>query len=851
MRYIPPEGDPKSKICLLGEAGGAHEERRGRPFVGPAGGVLEDCLHAAGIIRSECYITNVFKFRIYKDASKNIRHPETDEILWHNSRGFTEAAEEYLQELYDELNEIKANVIVPLGNPALEAITSKKGISKWRGSVLDVNLKHTQKAVPCIHPSATLQSGDYLVRYYMVFDLRRAKEEAEFREIRRRQRHSIINPSFEEVIANLDLIYTEAVTKQLPVNFDIEVTNQEIFCISFSISPNWAISVPIQYKWTADEEAEIWRWINKILSCEEISKCNQNILFDAWVLAVKNHILVKGRLDDPMVANHLIYPDFPKSLEFLTSIHTDHPYYKDDGKVWLKGLSKDDEQFYIYSCLDSMISLECMEKLNRELDEKGYRELYEFTLQLYRPLLYMMYHGMKVNREKLAEARSQIEEKMNKAQAELNEIAGGELNVNSFKQVSKYFYGVQEPDGTWTGGKVQQPYRNSKGRITTDDKAMARLAKATSTREGFREAKLIQEIRAYRKLLGTYMDIELDRDSRFRCSYNPRGTTTGRLSSSRTLFGTGTNMQNLPPEFKQFLVADDGFLLIELDKSQAEWVVVAYAGGDANMIKVIEEGLDPHSWTGRLITGIEDLALIKKEAKLLGHESNPLIINELRKKHFPELIDFEHRGGYIPRMFSIRQCGKHSNHGLNYGMGYRKFALQYEIPETEAKTIVDKYHQAYPGIRQGYHAHIQYQLRKNRIVVNCFGRKRHFFGRWGHDLFNQAYDFVAQSTVADLINHGLIKIYYDRDPCMRPLELLAQVHDSILFQFPVKDFELMAKAILRCVEHLDPEMEYHGRKFRIGTEMKVGLNWRDMQEVEIGKEVDGLARRLSEIYKEL
>ena len=67
----------------------------------------------------------------------------------------------------------------------------------------------------------------------------------------------------------------------------------------------------------------------------------------------------------------------------------------------------------------------------------------------------------------------------------------------------------------------------------------------------------MQEYRSQSKMLNTYLEMGYDSDRRLRCSYNIRGTWTGRLSSSQTIFETGGNFQNIPPEMRGFLVSDE------------------------------------------------------------------------------------------------------------------------------------------------------------------------------------------------------------------------------------------------------------------------------------------------------
>ena len=126
---------------------------------------------------------------------------------------------------------------------------------------------------------------------------------------------------------------------------------------------------------------------------------------------------------------------------------------------------------------------------------------------------------------------------------ELNDTADYPFNPGSFKQCMEYFY----------DHKGIAPYTNRKtGKPTTDDKAMARIFRKFE----LPEARLVQECRSLGKLLGTYLEVEYDSDKRLRCFYDPRGTTSGRLSSSKTIFDKGLNFQNLDPRFKSFLVPD-------------------------------------------------------------------------------------------------------------------------------------------------------------------------------------------------------------------------------------------------------------------------------------------------------
>lgn len=473
-----------------------------------------------------------------------------------------------------------------------------------------------------------------------------------------------------------------------------------------------------------------------------------------------------------------------------------------------------DANFLRYSALDSACTLEIQQAFWDDLD-KGYRKAYDMTMNIFPVLMFMQTRGIKVNRAALDETKIDVLKVAAEKQEELNELCGRELNINSPKDCQAYFYdelGIP-------------PYRNAEGRPTVDDLALQRLVRGTVARPGLRQAKLVQEIRGLKKLYGTYLNLEFDTDGRMRCSFNPRGTKFGRLSSSKTIFGTGTNFQNLPQEFKKFLVADDGMCFLEVDKRQAEWVVVAYCTGDANMIKAIESGTDVHVHTASLMFHVEP-DLVKLDAKLIGHETDAEHIRALRSgdsllaKHLRE----------CPRSMSLRQCGKKSNHGLNYDEGPNGFAMINEIDQAEAKRIVNMYHSIYPGIRIWYET-VKRTLHKDRELTNCFGRTVRFLGAWNDKLWKSAYSMLPQSTVVDSLNGGMESIYEDSYLCgSQELngDVLAQVHDSVLMQFPIsalKDRDTFDRVTGKITAYTSPEMSYNGRTFSIASDYKVGLNW--------------------------
>jgi len=316
-RIIPGEGSKDSKICIIGEAGGAHEDMQLRPFVGPAGTVLEQCLAAAGLSRRDCYITNVVKIK-----------PKGNDIApYFNDRtgSFTPAGQEWVNELYEELKDVRANVLVPLGKVALAATTGNHRISRYRGYVCaGLPAIGSRKVIPAYHPAASLR-GQYILRYYITADLQKAKVECASPAITRPERKIVVPDALSECLEWL------AFMKEQPAwACDIEVVNFEVSAIGFAPSAKLAVSIPMYHEhWTVDEEATIWWHINELLTGPAI-KIFQNGIFDCHFLAVRCGILVAPPIEDTMIAHSIQYPEMLKGLEFLVSIHCgSQQYYKD------------------------------------------------------------------------------------------------------------------------------------------------------------------------------------------------------------------------------------------------------------------------------------------------------------------------------------------------------------------------------------------------------------------------------------------------------------------------------------------------------------------------------------------
>lgn len=791
---VPSEGSPNAKLVLVGEAPGAIEVRQGKPFVGPAGELLNRLLSSAGVSRYSCYITNVIKEQPPSTDKKTNDVSTFLDLSRKNLAIETEAYKEYLAQLKAELECTTSNTFVAFGNVPLYALTGifPPNITKRRGSVYPCTLVPGRKVVASIHPAACLHEGRdggmYIWQYLIAHDIQRAIIETGYPNIRGAEYEVITEPSYYKIKENL------AIMLQLTqVAFDIEVVNLEVSCISLAGLVNdriRSISIPFlkggkEYM-TPDQEESIWRDIANILGDGTVKKIGQNLVFDTQFLFRKYGIVTRNT-EDTMIAHAIAFPDFPKGLDFIASMHTTTPYYKDEGKKYLK-IGGSDLSFWEYNAKDSGVCIDAFPSIMQDIERSNNQQTYDRQKKLIEVLVYMSERGVKIDREAIDAESKRIGEELEVLQEQLNESVGRVVNPDSPKQLQGLFY---EELGF-------RPYINRKtGTPTTDEDALKRLS-----RKGAKPAEIILKMRSLSKMKGTYLDAKFDSDDRIRCSYNPVGTTSGRLSSSKTIWGTGINMQTDPPEFRKFLLFDDAYVGYNIDLSQAENRIVAYVAPEPAMIEAFESRVDVHRRTASFIY----------------------------EKPEEEITDDE------------RQWGKRANHGLNYGLGHKTFALYYDIPENQAQKIVLRYHQAYPGI-QKYQQDIVAQLSKNRTIENLMHRHRVYRDRWGDALFKEAYSFIPQSTVADVIDErGLIYIYYNRDLFL-PVELLAQRHDSIAFQIPLSvPWNKHAEILLAIKESLETPLIAGGRSFVIPADLQMGAN---MYKYDVENPFPGAMRKIS------
>ena len=836
-----------ARVLLVLDYPSGDDVRQGKACAGAYGTILASCLASAGIALSTCSIIFIFPFPNENYCVNKFFTEKT---------GLTSEGLEFLNPLRERILDLDPTVIVPIGEMALQLITGKRGIEKYRGSILESSLVLGLKAIPTVHPRDSFKR--FLLRYHIASDCKKIARESLRREIVLPVRTLLINPLFSEVISYLKDIKENkkeiAIDIECPVPKPVKdkttgVTKiygtKGVTCISFATAPDYCMSIPFNnYVWTETQEIEIWDIISYILFSEEIRKKYQNgACFDIIYQFMVHSLITRGAISDTLIKTNILYPEFPKSLAFLTSTRTDEPYYKDDGKEVNVDGTRDWNQYYIYNAKDSAVDFEIDIDLDKELEKSGNLPMWEYSQRLIEPLFYLQVRGIKINEKKLKEHKEEAKVYLKSLQEKLNTLVGEPINVSSPKQIMEFFYTKKNyPSITKS---IKDKDGNRKEVVTVDNKAMTKIARLYDSEE----ARLEKKIRGCSKLIGTYLELPFDEDSRMRGAFK-QSTKFGRLASSKTPFKTGMNQQNLPKVFMEFLEADDGFMCFELDKAQAEWVDSAYYFNEPNMIRAVEAGEDVHVSTAMLMFGAPK-ELIERENEILGPLTEPTEIEALRREKCPEVFLYP----ILPNM-SMRQAGKKCNHSFNYGLSSTGFSMNYDMPTAQGKICYDLYHKkAYPGILKA-HERIRNQIVLNRTLINGFGWKRRFLGRLDDNTFRQAYSYHGQSTVGRLLNEGIISIYYqqfdpDLAPFMRPVDLFSQVHDSVKGQYPDTELRNFAKALKQMQLDLDIPLKANGRTYVIKTDAKVGYNLKKMETVPLYGTEEEIYLKLLEIKKKL
>lgn len=326
-------------IAFVAEAPTWEEEHYNAPYKSR---LFNSMLRAAGLNREDYLLTYVF----------NESLPDGDVAAWcapltvARAGGYGDLTpigdsgillpehRHHLDRLRGELEACSPSVIVPLGGTALWAFTGSTGIGAVRGTVAEATMLRPGAKLLPTYPAAFIQKQ---FKFYSVVvdDLQRAAKEAtRGASIFLPTRELILEPTLNQVrdsvqrILNTDLL-----------SVDIETAWGQITCIGFSPSPDYGICVPFvdrrnvsrSYWSTAEQEAEAWKVVRSVLA-SDTAKLGQNFGgYDLYWLLEKHRCYVRNLTHDTRLMYHALFPELPKSLEFMQA-HSTQGAWKFMGK---------------------------------------------------------------------------------------------------------------------------------------------------------------------------------------------------------------------------------------------------------------------------------------------------------------------------------------------------------------------------------------------------------------------------------------------------------------------------------------------------------------------------------------
>jgi len=768
-KYIPGYGPLGAKIMILGECPNYDDIQK--PFTKSR--ELDTLLKEANINKGNCWLSTVSKYHI----SPNIGKKKIPFAIRAKNEGID--IHKQLEELQNEINGIKPNVILGVGKTALWALTGKTNIENYRGSIL---LGMGRKFIPSYNPdhlnwhATDIEFKGYWNRPIILFDYKRVLNQSYSSDIILPQRTLQIAKSSYDLAQFRDLYKLH--TK---MSVDIEAAGHCLpVCIGIAFNKSHGMCVPL---WNTDgisnipdaDLIQIWIILAELLSIKDI--IGQNFNYDRDKIR-RLGFTINRLVSDTMLKAHAINPELPKRLAFNQSIFTDEPFYKDEGMY--EGSITD---LLIGCARDACVTYEIDENMNSDLDELGQRSFYEnFLMRLPEFYLAIENQGFNIDTKQRDFLIHKYVEWDEHLRYELFKLTGTEINVNSPKQISILLY-----------DNYKLPRREGTG----EEELTALLNNQTNGAklpEHRKTIELILEDRRVRKSVNTYLMALPDYDSRMRTTYYPC-LETGRSSTGQqdppirpiievigedgkikkkslgAAFQTMTKHGDVGQDIRSMYIPDsDGEIFIQADSAQAEVRIVFLLADDEQALYDIDHH-DYHALTASwFFGGIEN----DYSKKVIGYES------------------------------PIRFAGKRLRNAGHLGVGKRRAAIsvntdarKFKIPIAITEAIAERalkiFHSKQPKIQSVFHTSVIKCLEKNRQLYapvpfgidSPIGGKRTFFERWGDELFRQAFSYIPQRTISDNTKGAGLRIK-ERIP---NIKIVLESHDSLLFCINKSDVE--------------------------------------------------------------
>ncbi len=385
--------------------------------------------------------------------------------------------------------------------------------------------------------------------------------------------------------------------------------------------------------------------------------------------------------------------------------------------------------------------------------------------------------GMLVDPDRLRSLSEGLATQITEVERSIRDLAGDEtFNIGSPMQLSHVLFDVM---GLPTKGLK----KTKRGYYSTNAKVLSDLARDHEI------VRLILDWREKSKIKSTYLDTlgPLRRgDGRVHTTYNQTITATGRLSSS------DPNLQNIPTRselgrtVKTAFSAGEGSVFLAVDYSQIELRLLAHLSGDEHLVRAFNEGEDFHAETAARVFGVP--------------------VSEVT----PDL----------------RSRAKAVNFGIVYGQQAYGLSQSLHISMAEARDMIDRYYEAYPGVRTFLDSVVA-RAKQTGYAETMYGRRRHIpelkaknpqlrgFGE------RTAMNHPMQGTAADIIKIAMARVSRRLEEEGFAAHMILQVHDELDFECPVNEVERLTAMVRDVMEHVVD------LRVPLIAEASTGITWAD------------------------
>ena len=385
--------------------------------------------------------------------------------------------------------------------------------------------------------------------------------------------------------------------------------------------------------------------------------------------------------------------------------------------------------------------------------------------------------GMLVDPDRLRSLSEDLATQITEVERCIRDLAGDEtFNIGSPMQLSHVLFDVM---GLPTKGLK----KTKRGYYSTNAKVLSDLARDHEI------VRLILDWREKSKIKSTYLDTlgPLRRgDGRVHTTYNQTITATGRLSSS------DPNLQNIPTRselgrtVKTAFSAGEGSVFLAVDYSQIELRLLAHLSGDEHLVRAFNEGEDFHAETAARVFGVP--------------------VSEVT----PDL----------------RSRAKAVNFGIVYGQQAYGLSQSLHISMAEARDMIDRYYEAYPGVRT-FLDNVVARAKQTGYAETMYGRRRHIpelkaknpqlrgFGE------RTAMNHPMQGTAADIIKIAMARVSRRLEEEGFAAHMILQVHDELDFECPIDEVERLTAMVQDVMEHVVD------LRVPLIAEASTGITWAD------------------------